>query len=58
MNEKVNIDFKVMRSAVKEYARQKARDCGGSIIYFQDKKIIEENPATSKKIIVAARLDS
>lgn len=52
MNEKVNINFKVMRVAVKAYAKDKARKAGSSVIYLQDKKIIEENLQTSKKTVV------
>jgi hypothetical protein len=40
MNEKVNINFKIMKTAVRAYAREKAKKAGGSIIYLQDKKII------------------
>ena len=57
MNEKVNINFKIMKTAVKTYAREKAETAGSSVIYFQDKKIIEENPLTLKKTVVAAKAD-
>ncbi len=57
MNEKVNINFKIMKTAVKAYAREKAKKAGGSIIYLQDKKIIEENLLTSTKTVVAAKAD-
>ncbi len=52
MNEKVNINFKAMRTAVKAYAKEKAKKAGGSVVYLQDKKIIEENLQTSKKTVV------
>lgn len=52
MNEKVNINFKVMKTAVKAYAKEKAKKAGSSVIYLQDKKIIEENLQTSKKTVV------
>ena len=57
MNEKVNINFKVMKTAVKAYAREKAKTAGSFLVYFQDKKIIEENPLTSKKTVVVAKAD-
>ena len=52
MNEKVNINFKTMRTAVKAYAKEKAKNAGGTVIYLEDKKVIEENPQTSKKTVV------
>ena len=52
MNEKVKINFKTMRTAVKAYAKEKAKIAGGSIIYLQDKKVIEENLQTSTKTVL------
>ena len=52
-----NINFTVMKTAVKTFAGEKAKAAGSSIIYLQDKKIIEENALTSKKTVVAAKSD-
>ena len=54
---KVNINFKTMKTAVKAYATEKAKNEGSYVIYSQDKTIIEENSFTSKKTVVAAKAD-
>jgi len=41
---------------VKAYKR-KAKTAGSSVIYLQDKKIIEENPLILKRTVVAAKAD-
>jgi hypothetical protein len=57
MNEKVNINFKAMRTAVKAYAKEKAKTAGSSVIYLQDKKVIEENLQTAKKTVVLTAVE-
>lgn len=48
----INIDFKEMEKAFREHVRQKAIKAGSTIIYTQNNQLIEEDPATSKKIVL------
>jgi hypothetical protein len=57
MNEKVKINFRIMRTAVKAYAKEKAKNARSSVIYLQDKKIIEENLQTSTKTVILSGVD-
>ncbi len=50
--EKVNIDFKLMKKALKESVRDKAIKAGSTIVYLQDGEIIEEDPKTKIKRIL------
>jgi hypothetical protein len=51
----VNIDFKVMQLAMREHVRNKARQYGSTIVYEVDGVLIEEDPRSSKKIILKNR---
>lgn len=53
----VNIDFKKMGKAFREHVRKKATLAGSTIIYKKNGQLIEEDPATSKKIILKAALN-
>lgn len=48
----INIDFEVMRHGLQEYAREKAKQYGSSIVYTKDGKLIEENPNERQIIII------
>lgn len=52
----VNIDFKKMEKAFREYVRQKAIDARSTIIYKQGDQLIEEDPITLKKTVIEASL--
>ncbi len=52
----VNIDFKKMEKAFREHVRRKAMQAGSTIIYKKNGQLVEEDPATSKKIILIASL--
>ena len=52
MNSSVNIDFEVMRYAVKKHAREKAIKFGSTLIYVENGRLIEEDPSSSKKIVL------
>lgn len=49
---KVNIDFKLMKKALKESVRDKAIKAGSTIVYLEDGEIIEEDPKTKTKRIL------
>jgi hypothetical protein len=53
----VNIDFKKMEKAFREHVRRKATEAESTIIYKKNGQLIEEDPATSKKIILIASLE-
>jgi hypothetical protein len=48
----INIDFKQMEKAFREHVRKKAIDAHSTIIYREGNRLIEEDPATSKKTIL------
>lgn len=48
----VNIDFKLMETAYREYVREKAILAGSTIVYVKDGQLIEENPKTLEKNIL------
>ena len=48
----INIDFKKMEKAFREYVRKKAIEAHSTIIYKQGDQLIEEDPATSKKTVL------
>jgi hypothetical protein len=48
----VNIDFKIMQTAMREHVRNKAKQYGSTIVYEVDGQLIEEDPCNSKKIIL------
>ena len=50
----VQINFKIMEKAFREHVRKKAIQAGSTIIYKKDGHLIEEDPKTSKKIILKA----
>ncbi len=50
----VHINFKIMEKAFREHVRKKAIQAGSTIIYKKDGQLIEEDPKTSKKIILKA----
>lgn len=50
----VQINFKIMEKAFREHVRKKAIPAGSTIIYKKDGQLIEEDPKTSKKIILKA----
>jgi hypothetical protein len=52
----INIDFKKMEKAFREHVRRKAMQAGSTIIYKKNGQLVEEDPATSKKIILIASL--
>jgi hypothetical protein len=45
----VNINFKRMSIAFREHVRLKAKNAGGSIVYLQGDKLVEENFANVDK---------
>ena len=47
----VNIDFKKMENAFRDYIRWKAIEARRTIIYKKGDQLIEEDPVTLKKII-------
>lgn len=51
-NENVNIDFKLMRKAIKQIVRDKAIKANSTIVYLQDGELIEEDPKTNTKKIL------
>jgi hypothetical protein len=48
----VNIDFKLMESAYRDYVREKAILAGSTIVYVKDGQLIEEDPKTMQKTIL------
>jgi hypothetical protein len=48
----VEIDFKRMETAMREYVLKKALDAGSTIVYREGENIIEEDPSTLKKTIL------
>ncbi|MDX2046617.1 MAG: hypothetical protein SFU87_07505 [Chitinophagaceae bacterium] len=48
----INIDFRRMENAFREYVRKKAIDANSTIIYKKENQLIEEDPATSKKTVL------
>ncbi|HVX28347.1 MAG TPA: hypothetical protein VHB70_18515 [Parafilimonas sp.] len=50
--EKVNIDFILMRKALKQTVREKAIKANSTIVYLQDGELIEEDPKTKTKRIL------
>lgn len=49
---KVNIDFKLMKKALKESVRDKAIKACSTIVYLENGEIIEEDPKTKTKRIL------
>ena len=54
----VNIDFKKMEKAFREYVRKKAIEAHNTIIYKKNGQLIEENPATLEKKIITISLNA
>ena len=52
----INIDFKKMENAFREYVRWKAIEAKSTIIYKKGDQLIEEDPATLKKTVLKAGL--
>lgn len=48
----INIDFKLLAAAFQKHVREKATRAGGTIVYKEGNCLIEEDPSTSKKIIL------
>jgi hypothetical protein len=48
-NSKVNINFKVMESALSIHVRAKAMAAGSTIVYRENGQLIEETPKKNKK---------
>ena len=48
-NSKVNINFKVMASALSTHVRAKAMAAGSTIVYRENGQLIEETPKKNKK---------
>ena len=46
---KVNIDFKIMASALSKHVRAKAMAAGSTIVYLENGQLIEETPKKNKK---------
>jgi hypothetical protein len=53
---KINIDFKKMEKAFREYVRKKAIEAKSTIVYKEGDQLIEEDPATSKKTVLKVSL--
>ncbi|MBI3717197.1 MAG: hypothetical protein HY252_01185 [Sphingobacteriales bacterium] len=51
-NHLVNINFTELSKAFKKYIWEKGSNSSGTIGYIEKGKLIEENPATSKKRIL------
>ena len=51
-NLQVNIDFKIMETAMREHVRSKAIKYKNTIVYMVNGKLIEEDPLTLKKTIL------
>ena len=47
-NISVNIDFRIMAKALKEYVRKSAILAGNTIVYKKSGELIEENPKTTQ----------
>jgi hypothetical protein len=54
----VNIDFEVMRYAVRKYAKEKAVCAGSTIIYVENGRLIEEEPVHSQKKVLKNKSSS
>jgi hypothetical protein len=52
----INIDFKKMEKAFRDYVRWKAIEAHSTIIYKKGDQLIEEDPATLKKTVLKASL--
>lgn len=48
----VNIDFKVMAKALREYVRKTALLSGNTIVYLKSGEVVEENPKTTETRIL------
>ena len=57
INDRLSSSFTIFIQNKSNRYQLKAKTAGSSVIYFQDKKIIEENPLTLKKTVVAAKAD-
>jgi hypothetical protein len=56
MNTKaVNINFALMGNALMQYVRTKAIKAGSKIIYIENGILVEENPKTKSKNILALK---
>jgi hypothetical protein len=49
----VNINFKKMAIAFRTHVRFKAMQAGSSIVYMEDGRLVEENPRTLIREIIA-----
>ena len=52
----VQINFKIMSKAFREFVRQKAIKADSTIVYVKDGALIEENPKNSATIVLNSNL--
>ncbi|HLK28460.1 MAG TPA: hypothetical protein VKT28_07755 [Puia sp.] len=57
-NSSINIDFKILGTALRKFVREKAVKANGTIVYKKGNKLIEENPKTSAKKILKEYIHS
>ena len=48
----VKIDFQVMERTFRQFVRAKAIKAHSTIVYVENGKLIEEDPATDQKIVL------